>query len=125
MKDIVLPLKGVYFDQIKAGTKTEEFRLITPYWTKRFSRQYRNVILTRGYPKSSDTDKRLVFPWKGITTRRMQHPHFGPLELCLYVIDLKPSCNCKRSDAWRCAVEQGLSTVSCHCKCHQAKNSQE
>ncbi len=88
MKDIVLPLKGVYFDHIKAGTKTEEFRLITPYWTKRFSRQYRNVILTRGYPKSSDTTKRQEFPWKGVTPRRITHPHFGPSEVWVYVIDL-------------------------------------
>jgi hypothetical protein len=28
-------------------------------------------------------------------------------------------CGCKRSDAWRCAVELGLRTVSCSCKCHR------
>ena len=27
-------------------------------------------------------------------------------------------CNCKRSDAWMCAVDQSLRTVSCHCSCH-------
>ena len=89
MKDIVLPLKAIYFDQIKAGTKVEEFRLVTPYWTKRFSRQYRNVIVTRGYPKSSDTEKRLAFPWKGITTRQIKHPHFGSFEVWVYLIDLR------------------------------------
>ena len=28
-------------------------------------------------------------------------------------------CNCKLSDAWRCAVDQRLSTVSCSCSCHR------
>lgn len=89
MKDIVLPLKAIYFDQIKAGTKTEEFRLITPYWKKRLShRQYRNVIVTRGYPKSSDTEKRLAFQWQGVTTRLIKHPQFGSDEVGVYVIDL-------------------------------------
>lgn len=86
--DLVLPLKGIYFDQIKAGTKTEEYRLLTPYWAKRLHHQYRNVIVTRGYPKSSDTEKRLAFKWKGVTTRLINHPHFGAFEVWVYVIDL-------------------------------------
>ena len=28
-------------------------------------------------------------------------------------------CTCRKSDAWRCAVDQNLLTVSCHCRCHR------
>jgi len=31
----------------------------------------------------------------------------------------KAECDCKLSDAWRCAIQKGLSTVSCHCPCHR------
>lgn len=29
------------------------------------------------------------------------------------------TCNCRRSDAWRCAVDQGSSSVACSCACHR------
>lgn len=32
---------------------------------------------------------------------------------------LPPPCTCTRSDAWRCAVDRHLPTVSCHCSCHR------
>ena len=35
MTDLVLPVKEVYFKQIKDGSKTEEFRLQNEYWSKR------------------------------------------------------------------------------------------
>lgn len=35
MTDLILPLKRKWFDQIKAGTKTEEYRLCNDYWRKR------------------------------------------------------------------------------------------
>ncbi len=28
-------------------------------------------------------------------------------------------CNCNESDAWRCAVDKNLRTVSCPCGCHR------
>jgi hypothetical protein len=64
VNDLILPLKGISFDQIEAGTKTEEYRLQTPYWRERLEgREYRNVILTRGYPRADDHERRLVRPW--------------------------------------------------------------
>lgn len=87
--DLVLPVKGVYFDQIKAGEKTEEYRRVCTHWTRRFlTPNYRNVIITRGYPKRGDAEKRLVFKWNGVTTRNINHPHFGPHDVFVYVIDL-------------------------------------
>jgi len=79
MNSLTLPLNGVYFDQIKAGTKTEEFRLRTPFWTKRLAgRSYDRIVLTRGYPRSDDHDRRLVLPWRGLRETTITHPHFGP-----------------------------------------------
>lgn len=79
MADLTLPLNGVYFDQIKAGTKIEEFRLRTPFWTKRLSgRAYDRIVLTRGYPSRDDYERRLVLPWLGLRETTITHPHFGP-----------------------------------------------
>jgi hypothetical protein len=32
---LTLALKAEYFEAIRDGTKTEEFRQVTPFWTKR------------------------------------------------------------------------------------------
>lgn len=84
MSTLTLALKGEYFDAIKAGTKNEEFRLVTPYWRKRLEgRQYENIELTRGYPKRGDSKRRLTLPWKGYRLKTITHPHFGtdPVEV--------------------------------------------
>lgn len=28
-------------------------------------------------------------------------------------------CNCKKKDAWRCAVDRNLKSVACMCACHK------
>lgn len=89
MADLVLPLKGIYFDQIKAGTKTEEYRLCTPYWQKRLASPfglYDRIVLTRGYPKRDDHERRLVRPWQGYSIKSITHPHFGPEPVTVYAI---------------------------------------
>lgn len=32
---------------------------------------------------------------------------------------ISSTCQCRRNDAWRCAVDQSLSTISCPCPCHR------
>lgn len=87
--DLILPLKGIYFDQIKNGTKTEEFRLCNDYWRKRLEgRHYERVIVTRGYPKEGDVERRIERPWRGYTKRTIVHPHFGPDPVEVYAIKL-------------------------------------
>ena len=84
MSTLTIPIKGVYFDQIKAGTKPEEFRLMTPYWRKRLEgRTYDRLVLTRGYPASGDAARRLELPWRGYRVTTIQHEHFGlnPVEV--------------------------------------------
>lgn len=98
MADLYLPLKGEYFDAIKAGTKTEEYRLVTPYWQKRLSSPfglYERIVLTRGYPPRDDADRRLVLPWQGYTIKTITHPHFGANPVQVYAIDVRATTDNK------------------------------
>lgn len=87
--DLVLPLKREYFEQIKAGTKKEEFRLRNAFWQKRLvGKTFDRVILTLGYPKSDDHARRLVLPWKGYRECSIQHPLFGVDPVFVFAIDV-------------------------------------
>jgi hypothetical protein len=78
MKTLILPLKSIYFDQIKSGAKLEEFRLCTPYWRKRLeNRSYGFVTVTKGYPSRGDMERRMTFPWSGYVEKTIQHEFFG------------------------------------------------
>lgn len=78
MSTLVLPLKREYFEQIRAGTKPEEYRLDNPYWRKRLEgRHYDSIELRLGYPKAADAARRIRLPWRGYTMKTIQHPHFG------------------------------------------------
>lgn len=77
-RTLTIPLKGIYFDQIKSGEKCEEYRRVTDYWRKRLEgREYDRIVLTRGYPKAGDHERRIVKPWRGYIVRTITHPHFG------------------------------------------------
>ncbi|MFY3553353.1 ASCH domain-containing protein [Achromobacter insolitus] len=92
MADLHLALKGEYFDAIKAGTKTEEYRLCTPYWMRRLASPfglYERIVLTRGYPPRDDAARRLVLPWQGYTIKTITHPHFGPDPVTVYAIGVR------------------------------------
>lgn len=89
MRTITIPLNGVYFDQIKAGTKTEEYRLVTPFWRGRLAgRTYDRIILTHGYPKANDAERRLELPWRGVYRKTIVHPHFGPDPVEVFAVRL-------------------------------------
>lgn len=90
MRTLTIPVKGIYFDQIKAGTKHEEFRLVTGYWVKRLrGRAYDQIVLTRGYPKADDHARRLVLPWNGYRVTVITHEHFGPEPVKVFAIDVR------------------------------------
>lgn len=90
MADLILPLKREYFEQIKAGTKIEEYRLVTPYWTRRLDRRsFERLILTLGYPPKDDTSRRLVLPYRGYALKTITHPHFGSGPVRVYAIHLR------------------------------------
>lgn len=67
-----------WFDFIKSGEKKEEYRLLTPYWSKRLCdfnkkenvyeiHKFKYVEFTHGYPKKDDKDKRVKFKIDDIT----------------------------------------------------------
>jgi hypothetical protein len=88
---LTLPLNGVYFDQIAAGTKAEEYRLVTPHWHVRlWKRDYDAVVLTRGYPKGGGIEgkTRLTRQWRGCERKTITHPHFGPEPVQVFAIDV-------------------------------------
>ena len=87
--DLIIAVNGEYFDQIKAGTKIEEYRLCTLYWKKRLhGRRYSKLVLTRGYPKRTDMDKRMEFKWQGAVIKTITHAHFGTQPVAVYAIPL-------------------------------------
>lgn len=89
MRILTIPVKGIYFDQIRAGTKPREYRLMTDYWHKRLvGRDYDYIVLTRGYPKASDTERRVVLPWLGYEVETITHPHFGADPVQVFAIDV-------------------------------------
>ncbi len=89
MADLVLPLKAVYFEEIRQGTKVEEFRERTPYWRRRIEgRTFDRVVLTKGYPKAGDDSRRLVREWRGFRETTITHPHFGPEPVAVFAIDV-------------------------------------
>lgn len=89
MATLTLPLKALYFDQIKAGTKTEEYRLVTPYWRKRLEgRTYDRIELTCGYPARDDHNRRFVLPCQGVRITTLTHPHFGPDPVTVFAINV-------------------------------------
>ena len=94
MTDLVLPLKREYFEAIRDGTKTEEYRLCTPYWQKRLASPfglYDHIVLTLGYPARDDHERRIVRPWQGYTIKTITHPHFGPEPVQVYAILVTPT----------------------------------
>jgi len=80
-------MKGCYFDEIKAGTKDEEYRLVTPYWKSRIQcRKYKGIVIRRGYPKSGDLSRIITRPWKGYEIKTITHPHFGSEPVKVFAI---------------------------------------
>ncbi len=91
MKILRLNLKGEYFDQIKAGTKTEEYRLCKPFWEKRLEgRYYDELHILRGYPAKGNTSHCIIRPWRGFVIKTIIHPHFGPHPVKVYAINVGP-----------------------------------
>ncbi len=82
-----LPVKAVYFHEMKAGTKLFEYRLKTDYWRKRLeNREYDEVKVKLGYPKADDQERILVCPWLGYEEQTITHPHFGDQPVQVFAI---------------------------------------
>ncbi len=90
MKTLRLPIKKKYFEQIRDGTKTEEYREYKPFWKKRLlNKEFDQVHITLGYPKVGDLSRVLVFPWNGFQVKEILHPEFGPGKIKVFAIKLE------------------------------------
>lgn len=90
MANIIFNLKKQYFDDIKNGNKKEEYRLCTPYWQKRLeNKKFNKIEIRLGYPKNSEENKILIFPWRGYTIKKIKHPHFGIVPVEVYAIKIE------------------------------------
>jgi len=88
--NLILPVKRKWFEQIKAGTKVEEFRLFNDYWRKRLEgKVFDQVIITLGYPKRDDNEKRLSFPWKGYIIKIIKSEEWENQPKRVFAIKLK------------------------------------
>ena len=77
--NLTLALKRRWFDDIKSGTKTEEYRIANEYWSKRIiDRSYDTVTFTLGYPKRDDHSRRVIRRYLGYEIKTMIHDEFGP-----------------------------------------------
>ncbi|HGY5183054.1 TPA: ASCH domain-containing protein [Citrobacter braakii] len=82
-----LAVKGEYFDAMKSREKTEEYRLVNAYWSKRlFGRDYDRLVITRGYPRKDDASRRIDVPYDGFEIKTITHPHFGREPVKVYAI---------------------------------------
>lgn len=88
---LTLRLKGEYFKAIKCGEKEFEYRLTTPYWTRRLkNRIYEEIAIILGYLSREKTDLRIVRPYRGYTIQIITHPHFFPDPVEVFAIDVRP-----------------------------------
>ena len=86
---LTLPVKGVFFKQIRSREKPEEYRLYDDYWRKRIEgKSFGFVEVTHGYPKKNDLSRRVRRRWKGYTIKMITHPHFGKDPVKVFAIDV-------------------------------------
>jgi len=70
-----LHLTFKYFDEIKAGTKPEEYRRADKWLHKLEGKEFDGIRLYRGYEKAGP-DTLMDKPWRGFTLKTITHPHF-------------------------------------------------
>lgn len=89
MPDLHLIMKAEYFDEIGAGTKPLEYRLVTPYWEKRLvGRTFDRIQLAKGYAPAGAPGRHLTRRWKGMERQTITHPHFGADPVEVFAIDV-------------------------------------
>ena len=83
MADLHLNLKGIYFAEIKAGTKLFEYRLRSKWERRLAGKSFDRVWIKYGYPANDNAERILERPWMGYELQVITHPHFGsePVEV--------------------------------------------
>jgi hypothetical protein len=86
MNNLFIIIKKEYLDQIIAGTKIEEYRLVTPYWVKKLAgRNYDKIIFQAGYHKTS---MRHEVKYLGYEVKNIKHEFFGNEDVSVFAIKL-------------------------------------
>jgi hypothetical protein len=63
---LTLHLKETFFQEIRRGTKTEEYREATFYWRQHIQGETFDVIeICNGYPRRGDVENRMWFRYEG------------------------------------------------------------
>jgi len=89
MANLQLAVNGEYFDQMKRGEKKFEYRLANDYWRKRLeNREYDRLIITKGYPRADDLDRRIDVPYRGYELQSITHKHFGADPVNVFAINV-------------------------------------
>ena len=86
MAHLHLNLKYIYFDEIAAGTKLNEYRLYDKWAKRLLGKTFDSIILKRGYPSKSNIEAHLTKPWRGFTIETISHPLFGPNPVKVFAI---------------------------------------
>ena len=86
MSNLFIIIKKQYLDQIIAGTKKEEYRLVSPYWVKKLvGRDYDKIIFQAGYHK---TCLRYEVKYSGYEIKNIKHEFFGNEDVSVFAIKL-------------------------------------
>lgn len=79
-------IKKKYFDEISKGTKTEEYRLTSPYWKKKLiGREYDYILFRNGYGNDRPCFK---IEYLGYEIKTIIHEFFGSKPVEVFVIQL-------------------------------------
>lgn len=89
MKELILHVKKCYFESIRDGKKSLEYREKTKYWEKRLLNcEYSGIQLHCGYPKTGDNSRIIRRRWKGFIEETIVHDHFGGRSVSVFSIDV-------------------------------------
>jgi len=77
MTTLKATLHKQWFDAIAAGIKTEEYREIKPYWTKRLEKSYDFVQFRNGYRSDAPV---MTVEYHGFTIKMILHPITNKME---------------------------------------------
>lgn len=83
-----LHLKREFFEDIKAGTKPDEFRLASKWENRIAGKPWEVIHLYLGYPKRGDESRTLRRKWNGFKKVTRTHPHFGTDPVEVLAIDV-------------------------------------
>lgn len=85
-----LHVKTEYFNAVKSGEKTFEFRLLNKYWSDRLiNKSYDRIVYYNAYKPG--TENRMEFPWRGFHLVEIAHKHFGDQKVKCFAIGLSGS----------------------------------